>query len=204
VTANVRSKLTQQQIIAEQNVTFTTPTGTVTTPMRVTTQNAVSSSSRGWYLDLLQPGGVFQREMQVSDSTLRAGRVIFTTLIPDANPCSAGGTSWLMEMDSLSGGRLTEAPFDNNRDGRFTDADGQTITLADGSQIVIHYSGLQSDVGIAQTPGILSGDEGASRNKEWKYRSGSTPSAASGSNIQTVTENPGRRNRGRQSWRQIK
>lgn len=195
-----RSVMTQQTIRVEQNFTFTTPSGsTVTIPLRVTTQLAVAGATgRGWYMDLLSPNTPnFRGEMQVSDSVLRNGRIIFTTLIPDADPCSAGGTSWLMEMNALTGGRLDDSPFDNNRDGQFTDSDYVTVTI-DGVEIRVPVSGMQSEVGIAQRPGILSGD-----NAEYKYLSGTTASA-SGSNIQRAVENPGPNARGRQSWRQIK
>ena len=136
--------------------------------------------------------------MQVSDSVLRNGRVIFTTLIPYTDPCSTGGTSWLMEIDALTGSRLEESPFDNNRDGQFSDEDFVEITLADGSKIKVPVSGMQSDVGIAQRPGILS-----SENAEFKYLSGTAKNSAD-SNIQRAVENPGPNARGRQSWRQIK
>jgi len=194
-----RSVMTQQRIRVEQNFTFTTPTGTVTIPLRVTEQNAVAGATgRGWYMDLLSPNTPnFRGEMQVSNSILRNGRIIFTTLIPDANACSAGGTSWLMEMNALTGGRLDESPFDNNRDGQFTNGDFVTVTI-DGVAVTVPVSGMQSEVGIAQSPGILSSD-----NAEFKYLSGTTASA-SGSNIQRAVENPGPNARGRQSWRQIK
>jgi type IV pilus assembly protein PilY1 len=195
-----RSVMTQQIIKVEQNFNFTTPSGTtVTLPLRVTTQNAVTGATgRGWYMDLLSPNTpTFRGEMQVSDSVLRNGRIIFTTLIPDPDPCSAGGTSWLMEMEALSGARLEASPLDNNRDGLFTDQDFVTVTI-DGVVVRVAVSGMQSEVGIAQRPGILSGD-----TAEYKYLSGTTASA-SGSNIQRAVENPGPNARGRQSWRQIK
>jgi len=195
-----RSVMTQQIIKVEQNFTFTTPSGaTVTLPLRVTTDNAVTGATgRGWYMELLSPNTPnFRGEMQVSDSVLRNGRIIFTTLIPDPDPCSAGGTSWLMEMEALSGARLEASPLDNNRDGLFTDQDFVTVTI-DGVVVRVAVSGMQSEVGIAQRPGILSGD-----TAEYKYLSGTTASA-SGSNIQRAVENPGPNARGRQSWRQIK
>jgi type IV pilus assembly protein PilY1 len=143
--------------------------------------------------------------MQVSNSVLRNGRIIFTTLIPDANPCGTGGSSWLMEMDALSGSRLTESPFDPNGDSVFSEADFVTITLPDGSVITVPASGIQSDVGIAQGPGILfdPGTGSGQGPKEYKYLSGSSANA-SGSNLQQVVENPGPNSRGRQSWRQVK
>jgi type IV pilus assembly protein PilY1 len=192
-----RTALTQQTITHEQTYTFTTPSGTtINIPLRVTTQNALGGTTdRGWYMELLSPNApTFRGEMQVSDSVLRNGRIIFTTLIPDPNPCSPGGTSWLMEMEALSGSRLTESPFDNNRDGVFSDLD--FVTLPDGTRVPV--SGMQSEVGIAQKPGILAGE-----TAEYKYLSGTTANA-DGSNIQRAIENPGPGARGRQSWRQIK
>src|SRR5262249_55518784 len=123
------ASLVQQQILVEQDFTFTNPGNdptstaddtTYTVPVRVSTANPQLTTSRGWYLDLLSgtpgvpPPSGFKGEMQVTDSVLRNGRVVFTTLIPDPDPCNAGGTSWLMEMDALSGARLTQTPFDNN------------------------------------------------------------------------------------------
>ena len=95
--------------------------GSVTVPIRVTTQNAVTESRVVPESAEPEHAG-FRGEMQVSNSALRAGRIIFTTLIPDNDPCGFGGTSWLMEMDSLSGARLDEPPFDFNNDGLFTDS----------------------------------------------------------------------------------
>ncbi len=94
-------------------------TGTVTATggtYRTVTQNAVnytaSVPAKGWYMILPTSG-----ERSVSDPTVRGGRVIFTTIIPASGVCANGGTSWFMELDYLSGGRLTSPPFDTNGDG---------------------------------------------------------------------------------------
>ena len=197
-----RGSLTAQTIQFEGNVTF----GSETVPIRVTSSNPVAN--RGWYMDLLSPNTPnFRGEMQVSNSALRAGRIIFTTLIPDSDPCGFGGSSWLMEMAAVSGARLTDPPFDLNNDGLFTTADQATVTITiAGSPVTITVSpsGRQSEVGIAQGPGILfDPGNGSTGGKEYKYLSGST-SNASGSNLQRVVENPGPNSTGRQSWRQIK
>ena len=127
----------------------------------------------------------------MSNTAVRAGRVIFTTLIPDSDPCNSGGSSWLMELDALSGGRLEETPFDLNRDGIF--GDGDFVVAPDGSRVPV--SGLQPGVGITPEPGILIGDEG---RKEFKYNPGTS------GEIAVTVENPGRGAAGRQSWRQIR
>jgi len=190
-----RDDLTSQQIIVEQTFSFENEDGdTFDVPVRVTTNNVVDN--RGWYLDLLSPPnppGTFVGEMQVSDSILRSGRIIFTTVIPDPDPCTVGGTSWLMEIDALSGSRLAESPFDLNRDHEFDGDDFVTITLEDGTEIDVPVSGLQSEVGITPKPGILAGPDA-----EYKYTPGTT------GDIQVTVENPGANVTGRQSWRQIR
>jgi type IV pilus assembly protein PilY1 len=205
--ASARTVMTQQQILGQGPFTFTSKaTGKpVTVSLRVTSDNALGTN-RGWYMDFLDPPtpGTFVGEMQVSNSVLRNGRIVFTTLIPDADPCSAGGSSWLMEMDALSGSRLTESPFDPNEDGVFSETDWVTITLPDGSKITVPASGIGSEVGIAQGPGILfDPGNGSGGAKEYKYLSGSSANS-SGSNLQRVIENPGPNSNGRQSWRQLK
>jgi type IV pilus assembly protein PilY1 len=190
-----RAALTQQTITTEATLTF----GGVNVPVRVTTQNAMTNS--GWYMDLLSPNTpAFRGEMQVSNSVLRNGRIIFTTLIPDTDPCGLGGTSWLMEMDALSGARLNDPPFDLNNDGLFNTLDQIAVTQTDGTVIYINVSGQQSEVGITPGIGVLFDPGGV---KEYKYLSGSTENA-SGSNLQRIVENPGPNSTGRQSWRQIK
>jgi len=182
-----RSQLTQQTIQVEQSFTL----GGQTWNLRLTSQNPVGAN-RGWYMDLVSPALGFQGEMQVSDSVLRNGRIVFTTLIPSADPCEFGGTSWLMEMDALSGARLQTTPFDLNNDGMFNSGDFVTVTIG-GSTMTIPASGLQSQVGITPKPGILAG-----ANAEYKYTPGTS------GDIQMTVENPGAGAIGRQSWRQIR
>ncbi|MCF6230793.1 MAG: hypothetical protein L3J62_08395, partial [Gammaproteobacteria bacterium] len=70
-------------------------------------------------MDFTYDGGN-RGEMQVTESVLRDGRIIFTTLIPNDQMCSFGGSGWLMELDAANGGRLDWAVFDLNNDGIFT------------------------------------------------------------------------------------
>lgn len=180
-----RNSLRQQIIQAEVSV----PNSDLN--VRFTTQNALGNAS-GWYMDLLSPSG-YQAEKQVTNPIVRDGKVIFTTLIPDANPCSAGGTSWLMELDLLSGKRLSEAPFDINGDGQFT-----TDDIPPGGNGG-HVSGVSRDnTGIWQAPGVIEGETGGGACVQYKYM------PDSGGNIQRVNENCGPGGQGRQSWRQIR
>jgi len=177
-----RPALLRQEVISEQVVNFDGSLQTV----RVTTDFSIEQADKGWYLDLPATG-----ERQVSTPLLRAGRVIFTTLIPSTDPCSFGGTSWLMELDALSGSRLPYSPFDLNRDFAFNAEDFVTIII-DGEEVAVPVSGLKSQEGIIKTPGVISDGD-----REFKYASGST------GGIFQVIENIGDQ-QGRQSWRQIR
>ena len=191
-----RSELTQQSILAE--VTGPDPDGSGPLPalrLRATTKNVIGTNM-GWYIDLLSPSG-YQAEKQVTNPIVRNGNVIFTTLIPDADPCNFGGTSWVMEMSLLDGARLEVSPFDLNNDGKFTTDDFITVTLTDGTVVRIPVSGVSSTEGILQSPGVADGTRNGTP-VQYKYLPGSSGS------IQTITENPGRGGVGRQSWRQIR
>ncbi|MGH8312947.1 MAG: pilus assembly protein, partial [Gammaproteobacteria bacterium] len=150
----------------------------------------------GWYMDLLnQPGATGTGEMVVSPAVLDNGRIVFTTLVPNTNPCGFGGTSFLMELNALTGARLDTSPFDMNGDGHFSAGDFVTVTVSNGSggttTITVPVSGLQSSVGIIQTPAIISAS-----SLEYKFASGST------GQILSVVESPAAGG-GRQAWVQF-
>lgn len=195
-----RSNLTQQQITHELSVD---PDGTgplSSIKARVTTNSPLGTNS-GWYLDLVAPSPTgYQAEKQVSNPIVRNGNVIFTTLIPDTNPCSAGGDSWIMELSLLNGGRHETTPFDINNDGEFTSAD--YVTLPDGTRVSI--TGIGSKEGILQSAGVIEGESGGGGGGgggqcvQYKYMPGSS------GGIQKISENCGPSGTGRQSWRQIR
>ncbi len=164
--------------------------------VRVTSKEPVDWTARkGWYLDLLSPLLGAQGERVVASPVLRYGRVIFTTLIPDPDPCKYGGSSWLMELDALTGGRLKKTPFDLNLDGKFNESDWVNAgdLDGDGSDDLVTVSGKQSlDGGIATNPAIFDAGDG----KEVKIASKS--SAGFEVTIESSGMVPGRK-----SWRQL-
>jgi type IV pilus assembly protein PilY1 len=169
---------------------------------RITTNTAVNyPTQKGWYMDLLKPSTTTSDgERVVSFPLLRDGRIIFTTLIPIPPSGTAicgqasEGTSWLMELEALTGSRLPDtgaaAPWDITGDGIIDDDD---LVLLDSFEY--SPSGMQTDVGAAGTPGVVTDGK-----REFKYLSGSK-----NAEIGKITEsrNPGAATGSRQSWRQI-
>ena len=183
-----RSALLQQSVIAELPATDPgNPSAGTANPVdvRVTTLLSPSATQKGWFLDLPTVG-----ERQVSRPIVRDQRVIFTTVIPNDSACLIGGTSWLMEMDSVTGSRLPFSPFDLNDDNQFTAADYVEVTVA-GKVIRVPVGGKKSNEGIIKTPGIVGAGD-----VEYKYTSGT-------SGVIEVTVEPGNTGSGRQSWRQL-
>lgn len=127
-----------------QAQTITLQTSQFGYSLRETSKNTVDwATKRGWYLDLVPPGGS-GGERIVSSALLMYDRVIFVTLIPSVDPCLPGGDSWLMELDVTTGGATALSSFDFNNDDKFDNND----LLQSGNTA----SGLKSTVGIVKAP----------------------------------------------------
>lgn len=126
-------------------------------------------------------------ERVVSDPVLRGGRIIFTSIIPSGDACTAGGESWLNELDWLSGGLLPVPAFDTTLNGQVNSDD----TLAAGRKFG----------NIVSAPAIQRWGRGRGDNDEdtdLKFFNESSGSIA------TVTESANANSARRLSWRQIK
>jgi type IV pilus assembly protein PilY1 len=196
--------------------------------VRVTSNNQLEVDannelvSKGWYIDLVSPDG-YEGEKQVSNPAVRNGAVIFTTIIPNSDPCGSGGQGWLMELDLLDGSRLDVTPFDltgdglfNNRDdiivdlpegdagngGTGQDSGGNNVGNGNGGSGTASSSGLKVTDGFPTAPGIIDngefGEQGRGRAVQYKY----LPSSSGA--IRRIVENPRPGAMGRQSWRQIR
>jgi len=126
-----RSDLLEQEILKE--VTGTELNG------RAISQNTLEDRHLGWYLDLQwkesKSGPGPQGERVISQAQLGGNRVTFSTLIPSADPCDAGGTSWIMSLDLATGSRLVYSYFDYNGDGKIDEND--YIELDDGTKVPV-------------------------------------------------------------------
>ena len=136
-----RSSLLEQEILRE-----------VTGPKlngRAVSQNSMDKGDDGWYMDLLwkkaRGGPGAKGERVISQAKLGGNRVTFSTLIPSADPCDAGGTSWIMSLDLATGSRLAYSYFDYDGDGSIDQDD--YIELDDGTKV--------------PTSGVADSDEGA-------------------------------------------
>jgi type IV pilus assembly protein PilY1 len=170
--------------LVEQTVTEVADIGG--SSYRAVSENAVDyGAKKGWYLDLPSDG-----ERVVVDPILRNGRFIVATTLPDPDPCAAGGDSWLMEIDYLSGGRLNIAVFDVNGDGKI---DGVDIAAFPGGSV--HASGVRLDA-ISSSPSVVRGfgDDGSLENKYLNQSSGA---------IARVLESGEPLSNRRTSWREI-
>ena len=186
-----RNKLLEQKILSVENVAGTDG---ITREFRVTSSAGDDAiyqidwaTDKGWYMDLGFAPDVGER-VNV-EPVLRGNRVIFVTLTPDPDPCNAGGSSWIMELNANDGNRLNISPFDVNGDGIIDDLD---IVNFGGDDTIT--SGVRSKEGIVAKPGILN----TKGQKELKFFSGTT------GNIETVTESINLDQRDRQSWRQLR
>jgi len=194
-----RSRLQEQEILAEATI------AAYSVDVRVTSDTEVNYGSGagtydGWFMELESPVNGPEGERSVSAPLLRAGRIIFTTLIPDPDPCDWGGSSFLMELDAVNGSRLSTSPLDVNGDGVIDDSDYVRIYDTDGDGDIdadddyLPISGLRRHgLGIIKTPGVVICDSGT----ECKYTSGSS------GNLDMIKESSGSPT-GRQSWRQLR
>lgn len=191
------SSLVAQNITAEYAVgAVATRAGTNTTvKTRVISNNSVDYNSKaGWYLPLKSPGlvnGVGERV--VNDVSLVDDKLVVTTLIPESgvsgNACATGGTTWVMEIDPISGGRLKYSALNTNDSSSVIDKNDD---LSDGSGEYVVASGVSQD---GSTAPLILDITSTTQKKVFTNLSGSVSSLYEKSS--SIAE-------GRQSWRQIR
>lgn len=165
-----RIATTDRSELVEQ--TITNMTGNVG---RNVSENAVSyATKRGWFMDLPT-----STERVIGTSLIRAGRAIFTTVIPSIDPCDFGGTGWLMEVDAKTGAQLPYSVFDTDGNGVVNDQDARR-------------GGVPLSVGIAKQPVAIDGPTTAIK----------AMSGTSG-NIQIERNRTFGTPLGRDSWREV-
>jgi type IV pilus assembly protein PilY1 len=195
-TVTGRSQLKEQLIKETQTVTQTAG-AMLTNSYRVTTKAfntpADWATYYGWYMDFpAQTVPTDPGERIAYNPLLRNDRIVFPTLIPSNTPCLAGGSSWLMELDALTGNRLNESPFDKTGEGKF-EADDLLVGTSEGT---VAAGGIKpAQGGIITTPTVVKSKDDPT--KEYKYASSST-----GAVIKTP-ESVSKAKVGRITWREI-
>jgi type IV pilus assembly protein PilY1 len=190
-----RDDLVEQEVLAEVDA------GAI--QARGVTAHELNSGDAGWFLDLewkVANGGTAGAigERVVTRALVRGDRVVFSTLIPNADPCESGGTSWLMELSTWTGGRLAYSVFDINLDEDFDADDYITVTDENGDVVQIPVSGRkEDDAGIIGQAAVIAVDEGGLAGDEVKVLSSSS------GNLIRVAERGGV-GLGRQSWRELR
>ncbi|MDH5445378.1 MAG: PilC/PilY family type IV pilus protein [Gammaproteobacteria bacterium] len=177
------------QTFTEHDVSFTHNSTIYTHKVREHSTAATTNNYRSWYVDLKasNAGATALGERIVYSPIVRGGfnkRVILTSIIPSAQSCTGGGTSWLMELDAKNGNKTSEPVFDLNADTKLDSYDNGVNDKV--------YNGWSHD-GINSSPTIIVSD-----GVENKYMSSSS------GNIVRITEALPSGSKGRQSWRQLK
>jgi len=193
--------VTRAKLLAQTISTATIGSTSVRTVSNTTIQNWATSgicsadgsgNCLGCSLDLRTGYTDSLGERSISNPVLLGGtlpRIIFTTLIPQSDACSYGGSSWLMEISPTNCGRLSQAVFDIDQDGTVT---GDTGDLVGGS---IPVSGINPGIGIMPQPVIL---RDPANGQDLKAETGSTGA------VTTIKNYVSGQTGGRQSWRQLK
>ena len=153
-----------------------------------TTSVATYNSSRsGWYLNLPTSG-----ERSVTDPAIRAGKVVFNTLIPNTDACGFGGTGWVMEVDVMTGNRYDKPTFDTNGDDDISIADLVSYNGDPDNTSGRQITSIPAAAGFLYAP-LVSGKT----PKENKYVNESS------GNVEKILEGAGAGAQGRKSWREL-
>lgn len=138
------------------------------------------TGKKGWYVDLSYP--MAQGERIVTRSALYQFLepvLLASSIVPDPDPCRAGGGGFVNAIDPFTGGRLNYSPFDLNDDGKFDGSDKLDNAVVGSFDPSIGMPGEPTLVGDRLVVGGSSGD------------------------IADIRINTGSKRLGRLSWREI-
>lgn len=109
---------------------------------------------KGWYLDLVNTQNDNTNnygERQVTNSLLLANKLSFTTLLPNEDPCTTGGSGWYMEMNLHSGVTW------NSGNENYVDPNDDTNTIDDESSHQKVNDGIPSAPSVIIDPNLTDG-----------------------------------------------
>ncbi|AFL74092.1 Tfp pilus assembly protein, tip-associated adhesin PilY1 [Thiocystis violascens DSM 198] len=145
------------------------------------------TGKKGWVLDLMDPDPRGERIVTRSNLyQLLEPVLIASSIIPDDDPCEAGGSGFVNAINPFTGARLGYSPFDLNDDAQFDESDKLVPTDGTSRKVVGSF-----DPGVAMPgePSVI-GDR--------------LVVGGSSGDIADMRVNLGNKRTGRLSWREIK
>ncbi len=118
---------------------------------------------KGWYLDLVPPTGTAAGERMIYGVQAFGGALFATSAIPADDPCTPGGSGWLMAIDPYTGGRLDADLFANRTQ----------VTVTTGDSSTNYYVSAVSTGSMPSSP-ILVRNEGGAGNQSGGSTGGTT------------------------------
>lgn len=149
-----RTRAMLQQQTIDHELTVSGKRVRVTSNHQFSYTPGTGNNPKGWYMDLAFPANSAAGERVTTRALLRQDRVIFTTMIPSTEPCSYGGTSWIMELDALTGARLAYSAFDINDDKAMNTQDFVEITV-NGNVIKVPVSAIKIESGMIKPAAVI-------------------------------------------------
>jgi type IV pilus assembly protein PilY1 len=111
---------------------------------------------KGWQMDLIDTGAATPAnlgERIVSKMQIINGAILFSTLLPAADPCDGGGSGYTMTVNAATGSRFAVSPFDVSGDSLYSTADFVDLNGDGTAEAAI--SGVKSSSGIPSAPLML-------------------------------------------------
>ncbi|MDR0736218.1 MAG: hypothetical protein LBF51_05195 [Zoogloeaceae bacterium] len=129
-----RNHLLKQELVLQESRAYATNGQNYSETVRVLSNNRMTGSEHGFYLDLQVRGSTADRgERVIRAPLIWSDRLIFNSVIPGDDECEPDGDGWMYEIDPSDGSRLEFTVFDLDHDGAFGDKndlskDGQVIS----------------------------------------------------------------------------
>ena len=156
--------LTSTPLISPLRTSLQQQTLTTTGLFRTASSNTVNyGTQKGWYIDLPDSG-----ERAVTHPVLALGALIFSSNIPNTDPCTPGGSSWLYFLDYETGGFLSGSTVSWTAKslGNQLASRGTVIKLPDGTVKVLTQGSGGGPGNV--TPAPLPPNSGGIERVSWR------------------------------------
>ena len=125
-TSNIKLEISRANLKQQEFLEKVSGENTVVGVMRegrTLSKNAMDwESKKGWVLDLKVGESALTGEMLVDDMVIVGSTLLFSSLVPNDDPCASGAGNWLYAINPFTGGRTERHVFDTRG------ADGQVLS----------------------------------------------------------------------------